>query len=383
MSAAALVPPVGPPGTRPATDGAAPCFACLRRTWLVAALAGHIELARRSGTARLKLLLGLGDEALMRAVGANTGTVAHYRCFDRGRAISAAATAGLELVCRHDHRYPGGLRELLDAPAVIHVAGDAACFERLTAADQPAVAVVGARRASGYGLEVARGLGRGLAAADVTVVSGLALGVDAAAHVGALDVNGPTIAVLAGGADRPYPLSKRHVYAAIREVGCVVSELPPGVVARKWCFPARNRLIAALGRVTVVVEATERSGSLITAELARDMGREVGAVPGPITAPLSEGPNALLADGAHVIRSPEDALDLACGVGQWSHRRPSRATVPDHLRALHAAVASGAGTPDALARAGFSISAALAGLAELELLGHVRRRIGGRYEVTL
>lgn len=384
MTATLAAPPTGPPPTARSVEGATPCFVCLRRTWLVGALAGRIEHARRAGSARLKLLLALDDDALMRAVGAGAEVLALYRCFDRARALNAAAAAGLEPVCRHDQRYPSALHELPDAPAVLHVAGAVDRFVALTAVEQPAVAIVGARRASSYGLEVARGLARGLAAAKVTMVSGMALGIDSAAHVGALDVGGPTLAVLAGGADRPYPPSKRRVYQAIRATGCVIGELPPGTVAHKWCFPARNRLIAALARLTVVVEGAERSGSLITAEFARDIGRDVGAIPGPVTAPLSRGPNALLVDGAHVIRGPEDALDLACGVGEWRTRGAAAGDrVPEHLRALHAAVASGAETPEALTCHGLTITTALAGLAELELHGHVRRTIAGRYLVTL
>jgi DNA processing protein len=380
---AAAAPPAGPPVPDVEAAGAMPCFACLRRTWLVAALVGRIENARRSSASRIPLLLALDDDALMRAVDAGTDVAVQYGCFDRGRAIAAISAAGLAAVCRHDPRYPQALRALPDAPAILHVAGSIERFVVLTAPEQPAVAVVGARRASAYGLVVGGGLGRGLAAADVTVVSGMALGIDAAAHVGALEVSGPTLAVLAGGAERAYPPSKHHVYRSIRETGCVVSELPPGTTARRWCFPARNRLIAGLAGLTIVVEAMERSGSLITAEFARDIGRDVGAVPGPVTSPLSTGPNALIADGAHVIRGPEDALDLACGVGEWQRRRPAEAAVPEHLRSLHGAVAEGADTPEALGDHGFSVTAALAGLAELELLGFVRRALGGRYVVTL
>jgi DNA processing protein len=227
-------------------------------------------------------------------------------------------------------------------------------------------------------MEVARSLGRGLAAADVVVVSGLALGIDSAAHAGAVEVGGPTIAVLAGGADRPYPQSKARLYAAVRRDGCVISEMPPGFGGHKWCFPARNRLIAALARVTVVVEAAERSGSLITAELARDLGRDVGAVPGRVTSPLAAGTNALLKDGAAVVRSAEDALDLACGVGAWRRRAP-RDQVPGHLRGLLSAVAEGNETIDALVAGGHGVGEAMAGLAELEVLGHVRRVVGGRF----
>lgn len=382
--AAAAVPPAGSPPRGHDDDGLVPCSACLRRTWLVSALVGRIEHARRErGARRIPLLLALGDEALMRAVGAGADVVARYRAFDRDEALDAAERARIALVCRHDVRYPAGLRALPDGPAILHVAGSLARFCAMTAADQPGVAVVGARRASTYGLEVARGLGRGLAAADVTVVSGLALGVDSAAHAGALEASGPTVAVLAGGAERPYPPSKRGLYAAIRDRNCVVAELPPGTEARRWCFPARNRLIAALARLTVVVEAMERSGSLITAEFARDLGREVGAVPGHVTSPLADGPNALLADGAHVIRGAEDALDLACGVGEWRGRAAGTARVPEHLAALHEAVAGGVDSAEALAEHGIAITTALAGLAELEVLGLARRTPGGRYQVTM
>jgi DNA processing protein len=143
-------------------------------------------------------------------------------------------------------------------------------------------------------------------------------------------------------------------------------------------------LIAALAGLTVVVEAMERSGSLITAEFARDLGKDVGAIPGQITSPLARGPNALLLDGAHVIRNAEDALDLACGVGAWQRRQPAAGHgLPDHLRALHTAVAAGAQTADEIIDAGVPVVTALAGLAELELLGHVRRLPGGRYVPTL
>jgi len=360
-----------------------PCPACLRRAWLVAALAGRIEYARRTGAARIPLLLALGDRDLMRAAGASPGIARSYEAFAPDVARDAVRRARLTAICRHDARYPSALHELPDAPAVLHVAGDVERFLALTADDQPAVAVVGARRATGYGAQVARGLGRGLASADVTVVSGMALGVDSAAHEGALEGGGATLAVLAGGAERPYPASKHGLYVAIRERGSVVSEMPPGTRAQRWCFPARNRLIAALARLTVVVEGRERSGSLITADFARDLGRDVGAVPGAVTSPLARGPNALLADGAHVIRGAEDALDLACGVGGWQRRGPGPGAVPERLRALHAAVASGLDTPDRLAGAGVPVSAALAGLTELELLGHVRRLPGGGYVVAL
>ena len=373
-------------GGRPPTDPQVrrPCVACLRRTWLIASLAGRIEIARRAHAGRLRRLLALSDRELIHAVGAETTEVPErYRRFDPQAAVAACARAAVTPICRHDERYPDRLHELEDPPAMLHVAGAIERFGTLVAPDRRTVAIVGARRASEYGLEVARGLGRGLAGAGVTVVSGMALGVDSAAHDGALAARGPTVAVLAGSADRPYPSSKRSLHAALVADHAVVSELPPGASAHRWCFPARNRIIAALGEVTVVVEAAARSGSLITAELARDLGRDVAAVPGRLTSPLAGGVNALLKDGAHVLTSTDDALDLLFGVG--GGRVPlGVAAVAPHLADLFAAVAAGRDSAEALAdEAGRPIGSILADLAELELDGHLHRGAGGRYVPTM
>jgi DNA processing protein len=354
------------------------CPGCLRRTWLIGRLGAYIEYQRHRRPGTLTLLLALGDEELMHSVNARSDVAGEYAAFAVEPAQASIAAAGLTAFCRHDERYPAALRDLPDPPAIVHVAGHVELLHAMGDPNRPAVAVVGARRASDYGLETARAIGRGLAAADVPVVSGLALGVDSAAHAGAVEAGGPTVAVLAGGADRPYPASKRRLYEAVRRHGCVLAEMPPGFAGYRWCFPARNRIIAALAGLTVVVEARERSGSLITAELARDIGRDVAAVPGRVSSPLAAGTNALLKDGAAVVRGPEDALDLACGVGAW-HERDRREQVPGHLRALMAALSEGRETLDALADAGLGIEESMAGLAELQLLGHVRRAVGGRY----
>jgi DNA processing protein len=237
---------------------------------------------------------------------------------------------------------------------------------------------VGTRRASADGLEVASALGRGLTAAGVTVVSGMALGVDSAAHAGAVARTGRTVAVLAGGADVPYPPTKARLYGRIVESGCVLGELPPGFVAMRWCFPARNRIIAALAHMTVVVEAARRSGSLITAEIAIDLGREVGAVPGPVTAWRAAGTNALLRDGATLIRDTSDVLDVAVGV---ERHEPALLHLEPRLRDLLRAVADGRDTLAALTHAPAQVAPTLAALTELELLGHLRRGAGGRYVV--
>lgn len=360
-----------------------PCAACLRRSWLVARLANHIEVAWSARRARAGLL-GLADDALVAALGGErrSAIAAEYERFEAATAQARCRAAAVTPLCRCDPRYPGGLHELPDPPAVIYVHGDVTRLEHALAAGR--AAIVGARRATPYGLEQARVLGRGVAAAGVSVVSGMALGVDAAAHAGALDAGGMTLAVLAGGPERAYPASKRRLHERIAAVGAVLSELPPGTPARRWCFPARNRIIAALAQATVVVEAGERSGSLITAGLAMDLGREVAAVPGLVTAPLAAGTNALIADGARLVRGPRDVVELLFGAEAALLCPPpvvDDGLEPD-LRLLRERVGGGQDTVAALAADGASLDAVLAGLAQLELRGLVRRTAGGRYVAT-
>ena len=357
------------------------CDACLRRTALVAGLAAHIDRARRDRR-HISELLALSDAGLLEALaGDRRGELERAQAgFDPAAQRRRLARVGMAAVCRHDGDYPPRLAQATDAPAVLHVAGDPARLAALADDEAPAVAVVGARRAGHEGLEVARGLGRGLAAAGVTVVSGMALGVDSAAHAGALEVGGPTISVLASGADVPYPPSKRNLYRELVRTQAVVSEMPPGFKPFRWGFPARNRTIAGLASLTIVVEAAERSGSLITAELAQDLGRAVGAVPGSVLAPRAAGSNALLRDGALVIRDAQDALDEALGIGvatALARGDPRELAAP--LRALLARVEDGRDTVSALAATPAEAQRALAGLAELELLGFLRRGPGGRY----
>ena len=357
------------------------CDNCLRRSALIAALAPHIERARRNHR-HIAELLALGDGDLLDALagGRRDELERAQATFDPASARERIAGAGLEAVCRHDASYPPRLGQAADAAAVLHVAGDRARLNALAGGDAPAVAVVGARRAGPDSLEVARGLGRGLAAAGVTVVSGMALGIDSAAHAGALEVGGPTLAVLASGADVPYPPSKRGLYRAIVKTQAAVSEMPPGFRPFRWCFPARNRTIAALASLTIVVEAAERSGSLITAELAQDLGRAVGAVPGAVTDARASGSNALLRDGALVIRHAQDALDEALGIGVATALAGPRAQeLEDSLRALLRRVENGCDTVSDLAATPGEAQSAMAGLAELELLGFLRRGPGGRY----
>lgn len=361
------------------------CDDCARRSRLVGVLAGHLE-RRRVDRVRIREVLALPDEALIDALGGALApeiTAAHEAA-DPDALRTAWAAAGVTSVCRHEAAYPPGLHDLADAPAVLHVHGAPERLSVLTGDGVPAVAVVGARRASATGLELAAELGRGLAVCGVTVVSGMALGIDSAAHRGALDGPSPTtVAVLARGPEQAYPASRRRLHAELAERALVVSELPPGTTAFRWAFPARNRLIAALARMTVVVEAAERSGSLITADLAADLGREIGAVPGSPLAWHSGGANALLRDGAHVVRHARDVLDDVVGPTAdallEAQAPPTPAGLPPGLRDALERVARGADTAAALAAGTGDPGGALAALTELELLGLVERRAGGRY----
>jgi DNA processing protein len=354
------------------------CPACVARSWLLARLGGHLELART----QIDEVLALDDGGLIAAVGGRQRAAIEreFLLLDIQPQRDAARQAGIERICRCHPDYPVRLRDLDSAPAVLHVAGGVARLLELVAEDP--VAVVGARRASPYGLDVACSLGRGLARAGLTVVSGMARGIDSAAHAGALEAPAPTVAVMPGPAERPYPARGRRLHGRIVAGGAAVSELPCGSGVWRWTFRARNRIIAALAATTVVVEAGERSGSLLTARFARELGRPLGAVPGRITSPGSAGPNGLLASGAYVVRSPQDVVDQLFGAGVRVAVGDSRPALSAELRRVLDAVARGDDTAGAFGSAGIGVQEGLSALAELELAGYVARGAGGRWRVV-
>jgi DNA processing protein len=290
---------------------------------------------------------------------------------------------------RVDAGYPARLAEVPDAPATLHVRG------ALVDADALAVAIVGSRRATPYGLEVAETLAADLAARGVTIVSGLARGIDAAAHRGALRVGGRTLAVLGSGIDVIYPPENRRLAAEIAERGALLSQFAPGTPPLPQNFPTRNQVIAALSLAVVVVEAAEKSGSLITARLAAELGREVLAVPGRITAPESRGANRLIQDGAHVAMGWEDV------VGVLPERWKARVTATAGIGRAGDAAAAGRGALEGepsgyrsilellgedpvdidhvIERSGLGAGRVSAALLELELEGRVRQIEGKRF----
>ncbi len=267
-------------------------------------------------------------------------------------------------VRRRERAYPPLLAAIHDPPAVLWLRGDADA----TLMQAPAAAIVGARACSSYGRAVARLLGRELAAAGVVVVSGMARGVDSEAHRGALETGGRTMAVLGCGIDRDYPAAHRELAQRIvANGGLIVSEYEPGVEPAPWRFPARNRIIAGLCAVTVVVEARERSGALITADFALEDGREVMAVPGEITSALSAGANALLRLGATPVTGAGDVLEA---LGIEPAPQPEPAALTPAAAAVTARLADAPATADELVRStGLGAAEVAAALVELELSG--------------
>jgi len=273
----------------------------------------------------------------------------------------------LTTLSRASRLYPSLLAELHDPPAQLHVRGNVEVLS------QPAVAIVGARSCSSYGAQVARSLAGELAAAGLVVVSGLARGIDGEAHRGTLAVGGRTVAVLGCGIDRDYPRSHAELARRIRGDGAVVSEYPPGVGPAPWRFPARNRVIAGLCAATVVVEARERSGALITADFALELGRDVFAVPGEITNLLSAGTNDLLRQGAAPLLSAADVL-TALGFEDDVRRLPPLSPAGAQVLRI---LADGPRGADAVSRSSGRLTAEIAVvLVELELAGVVQEAEG-------
>jgi DNA processing protein len=289
---------------------------------------------------------------------------AFARTFREADYRASLAARGVRFLARTDAAFPPLLRAIHDPPPGLFLRGVAE--PGLLA--RPAVAIVGARSCSPYGAQVARSLARELAGVGLVVVSGMARGVDGQAHRGALEATGATVAVLGCGVDRDYPAAHASLAAEIAATGLVVSEYAPGVEPAPWRFPARNRIIAGLAAATVVVEAREASGALITADLALEEGREVFAVPGEITSALSAGSNALLRLGATPLTSAADVLE-SFGLAAPAPVEPVVSAGAAEVLARLRDAAAGA---DELARAtGLDAGAVSVALTELELAGLV------------
>jgi len=292
--------------------------------------------------------------------------------------LQRAAGAGARVVTWLDAGYPARLRGIPASPPVVYVRGG-------WSDDRPAVAIVGTRRATAYGLGVAERLAAALAELGITIVSGLARGIDAAAHRAVVRIGGSTVGVLGCGVDVAYPPEHRTLIQAMSVHGGVLAEAPVGAPPERGAFPARNRLISGLADVVIVVEGDVRSGALITARLAAAQGRTVFAVPGNVYARASRGPHRLLAAGAKIITGPEDVLAAlgrpATGGPPGAASRTAALGLAPAERRLLAALEDGEARPvDGLAASvGLDVSTAAAALVALEMRGLVRRMTGGLY----
>ena len=291
---------------------------------------------------------------------------------------------GGTILLRESGGYPPLLATLPDAPERLYFRGDPGLLAG------PAVAVVGSRKPTGLGKEMAERLGAGLAGVGIVVVSGCAVGIDAAAHRGALGVGGKTVAVLGGGLDVAAPPSNRRLAEQIAREGCLLTEHEAGTPPFASHFPKRNRIIAGLVRVVVVVEAAKKSGAGITARLAAEAGREVMAVPHHPLIETSEGSNGLIVDGARPVLGVEDVLKVLFGLSPlegelpWEESLAARRIAPNPATGLKIeileALSEASETAEALAiRVRAPLPDILAALTELEILGQVRRAAGGRY----
>jgi DNA processing protein len=296
---------------------------------------------------------------------------AFLKAFDEAACRRRLSELGVRWVARGDAGYPGRLRSIHDPPVGLFVRGGGS----LDVLAGPSVAIVGARACSQYGTEVAVTLGRELARAGVLVISGLARGIDGAAHRGALGA-GRTAAVLGCGIDRDYPRAHASLAAEIAAEGLILSEYPPGVEPAPWRFPARNRIVAGLADATVVVEARARSGALITADLALEEGREVLAVPGEITNHLSAGSNGLLRLGATPVTAASDVLEVL-GVEPALAATAELPVLEPATESVRALVADAALSFDEVVRrTGLAAAVVSGALVELELRGLVSEADG-------
>ncbi|MFZ7128666.1 MAG: DNA-processing protein DprA [Desulfobacterales bacterium] len=288
---------------------------------------------------------------------------------------------GCRLLTQNDPDYPQLLLEIPDPPPVLYVIGE-------IRSDRAAVAVVGSRNATGYGLETTGRLSRQLAQNGITVVSGMARGIDTAAHEGTLDAGGRTIAVMGCGLDTVYPPENRRLFHRIAEHGAVISEFPMAAGPDPHHFPRRNRIISGLTLGTVVVEATHRSGSLITARMALEQGREVFAVPGSVHSFKSTGTHSLIKQGARLVESVADILDELPRIGRVeSAAATTRKPVAPPLSETEAAVVAAIGPYerqfDELVRTLAIPAGRLSGLLlQLELKGVIRQSAGKRFSVA-
>jgi DNA processing protein len=335
---------------------------------------------RARDLSRFWSLLELPDPELIEAVGGRRRANLHS-AYAEWEPAQTQVGEEVESLCRHHPAYPPSLCKDPLAPHTLSVRGGIERLLRMLG--ENVVAIVGTRRATDYGMETARTLARGLAASGVTVASGLAEGIPAAVHSGALEAGATTLTVTGGGVERSSPALYRALYRSIVSGGCAISEnqSPTSPRVRGWWQPARARTLALLAQLVIVVEAGERPWELACARVARMRGRSVAAVPGRVSSPASKGANSLLMSGARLVRDPQDALDVLYGVG--THEARDAAVKPvalePRLARVLERVGGGEDTIARLAARGAEPGDVAVALTELELRGWLLRGDGGRY----
>lgn len=348
------------------------------------AMPSLLQLA--GGARELWEILKAGGNRASSLVGAERAAAwsERCRCSDPARIMAGLNERGIAVIMPEDNTFPQLLRSIYDPPALLFMIGEA------PPADAPYVAVVGARKASSYGRWAAESIGGELAGRGVVVVSGAAYGVDGHAHQGCLKAGGFTVAVLGCGIDRAYPLEHAGLLRRIASSGCLLSEYPPGEGPLPWRFPHRNRIIAGLSHAVVVVEASQKSGALITADMALEEGREVMAVPGPIGSALSIGTNRLIQKGAKLVIEVEDIceeLPFACmpqrGRGGGDGSVGDASIGPLESLCIEVLQGEPRGLDGLVACSGVPPGEIMACLTSMILKGWVAEEAGGRYRLLL
>jgi DNA processing protein len=359
------------------------CSECERRAWLLDRVGVALDFRARD-LSRFWRLLELPDPELIRGVGGRRrGEL--VEAYEQWQPTHRELREDISTTCRHRMSYPQRLREHAISPHALSVCGGVERFSEMLGGE--VVAIVGTRRATDYGMATARELARGLAACGVTIAGALDEGIAAAAHEGAIEARGRVLTVMAGGVKRCSPAWCEGLYRRVLREGCAISELVDrsGRRPHRWWQAGRARTLALLADLVIVVEAEKRPWELACAHLAREQGVQVGAVPGRVSSPASEGSNALLVEGARLVRGPQDALDALYGIGtrevpHTTSESPDRSmTLEPRLAQVLDRVGNGHNTPAKLASGGESPGEIALALIELELAGLLVRGDGGRY----
>jgi DNA processing protein len=355
------------------------CQECARRAWLLAKLGSRLDREiERSDQSRFWSVIELPDLELIDAIGRHHRAELHA-AYTKWQPSPRCRDERPQALCRHHAAYPRNLRDDALSPHSFELRGGVGRLRDLL--EEKVVAIVGTRIASDYGMEVARELARGLTACGVTVASDFAEGISSAVLAGALEADGAPLAVMNNSVERCTPAWRSPLYRRVLERGCSLAESHPGSRARRWWQYASARTLALLAQLVIVVEATGEPCDLACANVALSRARHIAAVPGRVSSPGSKGTNRLLMNGAHLVRGPQDALDVLYGLGicEATEQMLGAVDLQPRLAGVLELVSRGQDTSAKLAASGAHSDDVAVALAELELCGLLSRGDGGRY----